>query len=57
MPNASELIDESIAQTPDWRGATFAKLRRNDPQGRPGDNRGTQMVPPEQPPGRACLRA
>ncbi len=28
MPNPSELIDQMIAKTPDWRGATFAKLRR-----------------------------
>ncbi len=26
--NASELIDELIAKTPDWRGATIAKLRK-----------------------------
>ncbi len=28
MPSPTELIDELIARTPDWRGATFAKLRR-----------------------------
>ena len=28
MSNPSELIDELIAKTPDWRGATLAKLRR-----------------------------
>lgn len=28
MPNPSELIDEMIAATPDWRGAAFANLRR-----------------------------
>ena len=28
MPSPSELIDEMIAATPDWRGATFAKLRK-----------------------------
>ena len=28
MPNPSELIDDLIAKTPDWRGATFAKLRK-----------------------------
>ena len=27
MPNPAELIDELIAKTPDWRGATLAKLR------------------------------
>jgi hypothetical protein len=27
MPNPSELIDNLIAATPDWRGATFARLR------------------------------
>jgi hypothetical protein len=27
MPNPTELIDDLIANTPDWRGATFAKLR------------------------------
>ena len=26
--NASELIDELIAKTPDWRGTTFADIRR-----------------------------
>ena len=25
---ASELIDDMIAKTPDWRGTTFAKLRK-----------------------------
>ncbi len=28
MPNPTELIDEMIAKTPDWRGATLARLRR-----------------------------
>jgi hypothetical protein len=28
MPNPSELIDEMIAKTPDWRGTTLADLRR-----------------------------
>ena len=28
MPNPSELIDELIMQTTDWRGAIFAKLRK-----------------------------
>jgi hypothetical protein len=28
MPNTSELIDEMIARTPDWRGAALAELRR-----------------------------
>jgi hypothetical protein len=28
MPNPSELIDEMIAKTPDWRGSTLAGLRR-----------------------------
>jgi hypothetical protein len=28
MPNPAKLIDEMIAETPDWRGATFAKLRQ-----------------------------
>jgi len=28
VPNPSELIDDLIAKTPDWRGATFAKLRK-----------------------------
>lgn len=28
MPSPSELIDDLIAQTPDWRGPTFAKFRR-----------------------------
>ena len=28
MPNSSELIDEMIEKTPDWRGATLAALRR-----------------------------
>ncbi len=27
MPNPSELIDDLVAKTPDWRGETFAKLR------------------------------
>jgi hypothetical protein len=27
MPNPSELIDDLIVETPDWRGETFAKLR------------------------------
>ncbi len=27
MPNPSELIEDLIAKTPDWRGETFAKLR------------------------------
>jgi hypothetical protein len=27
MPNPSELIDDTIAKTPDWRGATLAELR------------------------------
>jgi hypothetical protein len=28
MPSPAELIDDMIAQTPDWRGATFVKLRK-----------------------------
>jgi hypothetical protein len=28
MPNPTKLIDDLIAETPDWRGATFAKLRK-----------------------------
>ena len=28
MPNPNELIDDMIAKTPDWRGTTFAELRR-----------------------------
>jgi hypothetical protein len=28
MPNTSELIDDMIAKTPDWRGTTLAQLRR-----------------------------
>jgi hypothetical protein len=28
MPHRNELIDEMIAKTPDWRGATLAKLRK-----------------------------
>jgi hypothetical protein len=28
MPNPADLIDDLIAKNPDWRGATFAKLRR-----------------------------
>ena len=28
MPNPSELIDDLIAKTLDWRGATLAKLRK-----------------------------
>jgi hypothetical protein len=28
MPNASDLIDELIAKTPDWRGETLAKIRK-----------------------------
>lgn len=28
MPKPSELIDELIAKTPDWRGKTFARLRK-----------------------------
>ena len=28
MPNRSELIDEMIAKTPDWRGRVLAKLRK-----------------------------
>jgi hypothetical protein len=28
MPNSSELIDETIELTPDWRGAALAELRR-----------------------------
>ena len=28
MPEPSELIDEMIQQTPDWRGGTLAQLRR-----------------------------
>jgi len=27
MPNPTQLIDDLIAKTSDWRGATFAKLR------------------------------
>jgi hypothetical protein len=27
MPNPSELIDDMIAKTPDWRGTTLAELR------------------------------
>jgi hypothetical protein len=27
MPSRSELIDDMIAMTPDWRGATLARLR------------------------------
>ncbi len=28
MPTSAELIDEMIAKTPDWRGATLARLRK-----------------------------
>lgn len=28
MKNMNKLIDEQIARTPDWRGATLAKLRK-----------------------------
>ena len=28
MPNPSDLIDDLIAKTPDWRGETLAKLRK-----------------------------
>ncbi len=28
MPEATDAIDELIAKTPDWRGATLAKLRK-----------------------------
>jgi hypothetical protein len=28
MSNPTDLIDHLIAKTPDWRGATFAKLRK-----------------------------
>jgi len=28
MPHRNEPIDEMIAKTPDWRGATLAKLRK-----------------------------
>jgi hypothetical protein len=28
MPNATKLIDNMIAKTPDWRGATLANLRK-----------------------------
>ena len=28
MPNLNGLIDDMIAKTPDWRGTTFAELRR-----------------------------
>ena len=28
MPDPNELIDDLIANTPDWRGTTFAKLRK-----------------------------
>jgi hypothetical protein len=28
MPSRSKLIDDIIAKTPDWRGATLAKLRK-----------------------------
>jgi hypothetical protein len=28
MPNVTRLIDTMIAKTPDWRGATLAKLRK-----------------------------
>jgi len=28
MPNPSELIDDMIVKTPDWRGTTLAELRR-----------------------------
>jgi hypothetical protein len=28
MPNPTELIDDLITKTPDWRGATLAKLRK-----------------------------
>ena len=28
MPKRSELIDDLISKTPDWRGATLARLRK-----------------------------
>ncbi len=28
MPNPNEIIDDLIAKTPDWRGETFARLRK-----------------------------
>jgi hypothetical protein len=28
MPNPTELIDDLIAKTPDWRGPTLARLRK-----------------------------
>jgi hypothetical protein len=28
MPNPTELIDDLVAKTPDWRGGIFARLRK-----------------------------
>lgn len=36
MSNASELIDEMIASTPDWRGEALARLRRIIHEADPG---------------------
>jgi hypothetical protein len=36
MPNPTELIDDLIAKTPDWRGAALANIRRIIHQADPG---------------------
>lgn len=51
MPNSSELIDEMIAQTPDWRGAILAKLRRIIHEADPGITEEVKWRRPSNPMG------
>jgi hypothetical protein len=51
MPNQSELIDDMIAQTPDWRGTTLAQLRRIIHDADPGITEAVKWKRPGNPMG------
>ena len=41
--NPSQRIDQLIAELTDWRGKTFAGIRKTILAGRPGDHRGMEV--------------
>jgi hypothetical protein len=51
MPNLSELIDDMIAKTPDWRGAALAELRRVIHDADPGITEEVKWKRPSNPMG------
>jgi hypothetical protein len=51
MSNSSELIDEMIAKTPDWRGTALAELRRVIREADPGITEEVKWRRPSNPMG------